>query len=239
MKVPDHAALAAEVEGMTTAQLRQELSRGLRLAADNLLRLALVVKALEARGEDLSGLRVGLLLFLRQIAAGQLLPEVVVRFAGVPSLIERIGRLPHDEQRRLADGGQVTIVTAARSGFAVEQKDPLALTPRQIGLAFAPDHLRSEEEQKEWLDARPIVSGVNAAKGRTRKAEEYSHGPEPAQRTALDAAFSFAATAGARDLAERLADVLLKHEHPRDVLAFLNTVVHERLKDPRRKRRDD
>jgi hypothetical protein len=59
-----------------------------------------VVAELESRGEDLSQLKIGLLPLLRQIAAGVLLPDVVVRYAGQPAAIKQLAGMPIDEQRR-------------------------------------------------------------------------------------------------------------------------------------------
>jgi hypothetical protein len=75
------------------------LARLLGFTAENLLRLAVVVAELESRGEDLSDLKIGLLPILRQIAAGTLLPEVVVYYAGKPLAMKRIAALPPAEQR--------------------------------------------------------------------------------------------------------------------------------------------
>ncbi len=89
---------------MTVQALKDELARLLGFSAENLLRLAIVVRELESRGEDLSGLKIGLLPVLRDIAAGLLLPEIVVRYAGEPWAIRKLTGTPLEEQRQIADG---------------------------------------------------------------------------------------------------------------------------------------
>jgi hypothetical protein len=96
--------LRAAAANRPTDELKAELARLLGFTAENLLRLAVVVAELESRGEDLSDLKIGLLPLLRSIAAGTLLPEVVVRFAGQPRALKAVGALPLDEQRRFASG---------------------------------------------------------------------------------------------------------------------------------------
>lgn len=133
---------------MSTAKLRAELSRVLDLTAKNLMRLALIVRALEERGEDLSDLRLGLLTYLRQIAYGQVLPEVVVRFAESPLLVRAIAALPGPDQRRLASGEPVPLVVArGEHGHDIRMADPLKMTGEQIRQVFGKGRLRDEAEQ--------------------------------------------------------------------------------------------
>src|SRR5271157_1277362 len=99
-----------ELARLETIQLRQELTQSLHVTAAHLRRLAIIVRLLEERGEDLTDLRIGLLPYLRQIALGQILPEVIVRFAESPWMIRLVGSLPLPDQKRLSDGDRVTLV---------------------------------------------------------------------------------------------------------------------------------
>ena len=115
---------------MTTKVLKAELARLLGFTAENLLRLAVVVNELEGRGEDLSGLRFGLLPFLRQIGSGKLLPEVVITFAGQPAAIKRIAALPLEEQRRIVDQGCSVQADPVACSWAGRLHVPKEYTPR-------------------------------------------------------------------------------------------------------------
>lgn len=141
-------SIVAELQSLPSEQLREELVCGLGRMARDLLRLALIVRELEGRGEDLSGLKIGLIHHLRKIACGQLLPEVVIRFAAKPALIALVGNLPLAEQGRLAGGGHVALVVRNPDGTPTHvMLDPLAMTPRQVAQVFARDHLRADSEQ--------------------------------------------------------------------------------------------
>lgn len=153
-------SVAATLAGMTTEQLREELARAVITTAAHFLRLALIVRALESRGEDLSGLRIALLPVLRLIAHGQLVPEAAVRFAEAPGLLRRIAALPSPDQRRLASGEPVELVVRRDDGDDVRLADPLRLTRDQVTQVFARDHLRTRGEQTLILEARTARPAV-------------------------------------------------------------------------------
>lgn len=143
------------LDGMTSDQLKEELAKGLSLTAKNIVVLAKIVKRLETRGEDLSDLKIGIINYLRKIAQGQLCADVLVRFAGRPSLIDAISRLPMDDQVKLAKGEQVKIAVYGQDGFLTHRMaDPLIMPPDQFRQAFASDHIRGEAEQVLVLDQR-------------------------------------------------------------------------------------
>ncbi len=78
------------------------------MTADNLMRLAFVVAELEGRGESLEGLRMGLLPILRKIAAGTLLPDVVVLYAGQPRALNKVAAMSIEEQTRIVSRGTIS-----------------------------------------------------------------------------------------------------------------------------------
>jgi hypothetical protein len=151
---------------MSTERLRAELSKVLELTARNLMRLALIVRALEERGEDLSDLRLGLLTYLRQIAYGQVLPEVVVRFAESPMLVRAIAALPQPDQRRLASGEPVPLVVArGEHGHDIRMADPLKMTGEQVRQVFGKGRLRDEAEQVLLMEGN---TGKKSTRSRPR-----------------------------------------------------------------------
>lgn len=81
----------------TTDRLRERLAQILARTAEDLIEMARIVRELESRGEDLSGLRLGMIDYLRRIAAGQLLPGLVVRLSGQPR--RRRERVRADRER--------------------------------------------------------------------------------------------------------------------------------------------
>lgn len=144
-----------EFLAMSTDELRVELTRSLDMTAQSLRRLALIVRTLDERGIDLSDLKLGLLTYLRQIAYGHVIPEVVVRFAEAPSLIQRIAALPAPDQRSLAGGEPVDLVVREADGsFGRRRADPLKMTGQQIYQVFGRGRLRDEAEQILYLQGR-------------------------------------------------------------------------------------
>lgn len=163
----ESAAWLAEFHDASTDVLKRELVESLGLTARGLLRCACIVHVLEERGEDLTAMQIGIINFLRKIACGQLLPEVVVRFAGNTVLLKRIENLPIADQRRLATGSPVALlVLGTDGGRTIRQADPLKMTAQQVKQAFAGDHIRDEGEQALLLDdrreqaSRPLSSMV-------------------------------------------------------------------------------
>ena len=105
-----------DFERLSSEELRRELARCLTLTAQNLLRMAHLVRVLESRGEDLEGLKIGMVGHLRDIANGTLLPEAVVRFAPRATVLRRIRLLPLAVQRKMAAGESVLLVVYDEAG---------------------------------------------------------------------------------------------------------------------------
>lgn len=133
------AQLRSDLENESTDALKKLLSDLLGLTADNLLRLAVVVNILEERGEDMSALKGGFLDILRKIASGQLLPDLVVLFAGEPAKIVRASKMPIPEQRKILNG-KTTIPDKKPNQHRPNIYEPRPIaniiehgTPREIG----------------------------------------------------------------------------------------------------------
>lgn len=159
-----------DLAGLTSDTLRAMLSKSLERTARELTRLAWIVRILEERGEDLADLRIGLLSYLRQIAYGQVLPEVVVRFGSAPTLVRAIAALPSPDQRRLADGEPVPMVVREGDTYTHRLVDPLKMSGGQVRQVFASDHVRDEGEQilrlQDRAAAKPPAPKNPRAKGK-------------------------------------------------------------------------
>jgi hypothetical protein len=159
-----------KVLAMPTDRLKAELSKALEMTARSLMRLALIVRTLEERGEDLSDLRLGILGYLRQIAHGQVLPQVVVRFGGSPTLVRAVASLPAPDQRRLAAGEPVLMAVREGDRYTHRMVDPLRMSATQVRQVFGPDRIRDESEQILRLQARaasePSAPKKSQAKGK-------------------------------------------------------------------------
>ena len=116
-----------ELSSKSTKELKKELSHLLGLTAANLMRLALVVKVLDERGENMAAIQGGFLLILRRIANGELLPEVVVLFAGEPEKILRASKMTLEEQADVIDG-KLEMPTRKQSAIPFSQPPQPAST---------------------------------------------------------------------------------------------------------------
>lgn len=177
---PTQAIAPAELLALSTEALRAELAQQMQATAQHLLRLAWIVRILEDRGEDLSGLMVPLLDYLRRIAYGQVLPEVVVRFADQPLLLAAVASLPIPDQRPFAEGQPLRLVVpvpeAQGGGWTHRLVPPARLGKAGVSQAFDRGRLRSEGEQKEWLLAQ-------ASRSATRGQRHVQRGKARADRS--------------------------------------------------------
>lgn len=155
---------------LDTATLRAELSRALTITAHGLAYLAAVWAEPERRGEDLSDLRVGLAQYLPAIAAGRIAAEAVATFAGQSTVLKRVARLSLDDQRRLAAGEPVPVVSASADGQYTERSLPLrVLTAPQVATVIDEfGRIRTPIEQRQHLrqtarPPRPVATPARTA----------------------------------------------------------------------------
>lgn len=157
------------VSEMPVGELKARLAECLARTADDLREMAAIVGELEARGEDLDALKLGMIHYLRRIAAGELLPEIVVHFSGNPQVLDLVALLPLSDQRQLVKGEGVEYV-AISSGQLVERRiDLLYATRAQIKQVMTAGRLRSKPEQIAYIEGESTRRKPPAGKRRARK----------------------------------------------------------------------
>lgn len=147
--------------------LRALLAREIGDFAKHLLRLAAIWVELERRGEDMTSLRGGIGKYLPAIAAGTVLPDVVVRFAGHASLLRAVSSLTPDQQRKILSDGSVEVAERKNGHHTVRMLPVAALSSSQIRLVFADRQIRTETEQvailyspaPKWVPKKPLKTG--------------------------------------------------------------------------------
>jgi len=87
---------------LTNEQLKERFASGLRIVRDRLLELAACLEEMDARKIDVAGDK-HLLTMLRKIYKGELLVDVVVRFAGRPYTFASLKGKPVEEQARIIE----------------------------------------------------------------------------------------------------------------------------------------
>ena len=160
-----------DVAAETTDELEARLAAALGRTAADLKDMATIVAELERRGEDLTSLRLGLIDHLRRIAAGQELPEIVVRYSGYPRLLRIASRLPLPDQRGLIDDDAVELACWREGRVEFRRVPPLALAGPQLRQVFDGDRLRTQAEQISHLEsaaARPPGDRRRPARGTVR-----------------------------------------------------------------------
>lgn len=119
--------------------------------AGNFLRMAYWLRYAEEKGADLAATKLklnGLYISLRRIAYGQLRAELLVRYCDNLTLVKRLGTLPIVDQDRIIEDGGVRMLVHGSDGTPSHAiLDPGDMTPDQVRQVFAPDHIRSDEQQ--------------------------------------------------------------------------------------------
>lgn len=138
-------ALRAKVATWSVDALREELANQLALSVENITMLAVIISELEARGDDLSAFKMGLLPILRKVACGEIVPEIVVQYADRPAVMKSIARLHPEEQKLIASGQK--------------KYNPPAPKPRIVRPYRAP-----EKEEDDDVTPRVVESVVKHAK---------------------------------------------------------------------------
>ena len=156
-----------EVVQWTTDRLREEFASGLRVTVDHLVRMAAILHELERRGVGVTGVPSRILSLLRRIASGKLLPETVVQFAGTPSVLAVVGRLPPERQRKMIedDDERKDYVYGCRNRKAEdEEAGPFVgaaalATPKDLADTIAEMIRRNPQPAMVWelLAAHPTV----------------------------------------------------------------------------------
>lgn len=146
------------MEGLTRDELRRELALALAMSAEGLSRAAAAVRRLEEIGDDVSDLRHGMLEYLRLIAHGQVLPELVASYAGRPLLLSKATTLPIPDQRRIAAGEPIRVLSLVDGGVDHRLVSPADLTSSDIRQVFGPGHIRNDAQQRGFLEAKPAAA---------------------------------------------------------------------------------
>ena len=150
-----------------TDALRSLIARKIGDFAKHLLRLAAIWVELERRGEDMTALRGGIGVYLPAIAAGTVLPETVVRFAGHTTLLRAVSSMTPEQQRKVLDDGKVLVAERKNGHHETRMLPVTALSSAQIRLVFADRRIRNETEQvailyspaPPWKPRKALKSG--------------------------------------------------------------------------------
>lgn len=218
------AQTVTDIRNLDTDALRRELASALNHTARHLLYLASIWAELERRGEDLSALRSGINVYLPLIAAGSVVPEAVIRFAGNVTLLRAVTALPPDQQRKIAGGDPVLVAEKRGDDFTHRMLPAHSLSFDQVRQVFGERCIRSEAEQIAVITAAKPAAPVERVVKRGNFKADRERGVLLMGRTQLNPT----------PLAEALADLAgpaeeVEADSP-SVSAKLPKGQHERLK---------
>lgn len=148
--------IEAEVVVVNSAvtERREKYDAGMRMAEGGLRQAATAFLEMEKAGDDVSFIRSGLRQMLRAIAGGRMLPEVY-NFGG--GLRQRLMSMPIAIQEMVVKGDPLPLVVL-KDGEGIEtlRVPALRLLPKQLQQVFGDDHVRTEGEQRVWLEAQKL-----------------------------------------------------------------------------------
>jgi hypothetical protein len=216
----------SRLKALSTEELRAELASSLGGWAKQLLYCAAVWAELELRGEDLSDLRSGLGFYLPLIASGAVIPEVVVKFAGQPTILRAVAALPVADQTRLANGSPVEVAEKIGDTYTHRKLPVAALPARLIRLVFGERTIRTIPEQIAILSVSPTAPKTGKPPRRGPLKADRDKGIIFLGRTAIQPADLIAALGDLQSQSPEVAE-----EETMTVVVKLTAAEHQCLKD--------
>lgn len=140
--------LVRQYENEKTASLVHSLKKELAITVERVIRIAAIVRVLESRGFDFDDLKLSMVSYLRRVASGHTLPEVVVNYQDRPLLLAKVALLAIEDQTRLLSDAKIDVL---RKDGTVVKKGAVALNGAEQHQVFNRGRIRSVIEQREWL----------------------------------------------------------------------------------------
>lgn len=148
-----------QIEQASIEELKQELSRTLKVTSQYLVYMSMIWSQLNKMGVDLSGLKSGLFEYIPLIATNKLNPDLVIEFAGNKTLLAALANVPIEQQNWIAETKQVPFVELGEKNEKIER--PLDLTkakPHEIYQVFGGETgFRNSAQQYLYLKAKSKV----------------------------------------------------------------------------------
>jgi hypothetical protein len=143
------------LDKLTDDQLIAAIKEKLGITAQQIVELCFMICCAADRGIDVNEiLPPPLRRWYKHVAAGQVLPELISRFMGMPSFLDRFARLPLPDQQRVVSDS----ISVAEPDGAVRLLPPAVWTQEQLRLVVADDHLRTPAEQRVLLKQQKKLS---------------------------------------------------------------------------------
>lgn len=131
-----------------TKKLLEQLKNCLTTTVEMVIRMSAIVRRLEVLGVDVLGLSFPNIDYFRKIAFGQLDANLFVEFSALPSLLQKISRLPIPDQTKIAKGQHLKVMLDGGDHIMVAPND---MTRNQINQVFGKSGIRNDAQQAAWL----------------------------------------------------------------------------------------
>lgn len=151
-----------EITSVSTPDLKQALISAIDDTVSAIRRAAAIWAELERRGEDLSDVNFALRVYMRPVAEGRLLPEVLSRLAGQRRTLDLVATLPPPEQQRVViDETPIEVVTADGE---ITTKSLPAMTWPEVARVIRDGAVRTPAEQQASI-ARTLAAKAPRPRG--------------------------------------------------------------------------
>lgn len=151
MSVADYQARILEMQSWTPQERKEELSKRHAEIVESFVEQALLYVACEQAGDDVSFVPSGIAAIYKKIVAGHLLPAVL-NLDG--NLRQRVCGLPVQDQELVLKGKRFPLVVIDNGATTIRKVDPRMIMPEQVRQLFGVGFIRSEEEQRSWLETQ-------------------------------------------------------------------------------------
>jgi hypothetical protein len=153
--LPDRTNYRKRIDAMRPADKRAEFGSLLLLTGENIWRMGVILRSMDEAGEDYSDLKMPVMTYLLKVGYGQVLPDVVLAFLGMPRLLRAVAALPLSDQKRLAAGESIKVMTGDADAHRLLRVADMSDSERQQ--VFGADYIRDEAEQLAWLRHHPVA----------------------------------------------------------------------------------
>jgi hypothetical protein len=146
-----------EFEGWDEERFAAELRAAIALTVAGLKRAAAVWVAMQRRGYDLSRFTEPVFRYLPLIHEGGVTAEAVLAFPGNATRFRKVTEQTAEVQIDLAAGKPIPVVIEVNGQRTVRDIPVKDMSDDQVKQVFAYRHIRTEKEQCNLLDSRPVA----------------------------------------------------------------------------------
>ncbi len=145
--------------------LIEQLQECLSITIHHIITLATIVRRLDECDVELK-VEFAMLPYIRRVAYGQMVPELLVTLQGEQALLDKVATLPIPDQESIAKNKSLKVMEL---GGDHRKVPPLCLTKREMSQVFGRGKIRTEAEQigflkdeiaKKQLATRPTENAV-------------------------------------------------------------------------------